>query len=128
MEKIIIKGLKIKANHGVLLQEKENGQLFILDMVAEIDVRKAQISDDLNHTVSYASMIKTATEVFTEQSYNLLECVANKVGTEILKEYPKLKSITVTVKKPDAPIDADFEYVAIEDTVTREQLIVGSME
>ncbi len=128
MEKIIIKGLKIKANHGVLPEEKEKGQLFILDMVAEIDVRKAQISDELNHTVSYAEMINTATEVFLARSYNLLECVANKVGTEILKTYPKLKSITVTVKKPDAPIDADFDYVAIEDTVTREQLIVGSME
>ena len=128
MEKIIIKGLKIKANHGVFEEEKRNGQFFILDIVSEIDVRKAQISDNLEHTVSYADMIGTVTRVFTEKSYNLLECVANKVGTEILREFPKLKSVTVTVKKPDAPIDADFEYVAIEDTVTREQMMVGTME
>ena len=91
-------------------------------------MRKAQISDDLNHTVSYAEMIATVERVFTGKSYNLLECVANKVCVALLEEYPKLKGVTVLVKKPDAPIDADFEYVAIEDTLTREQLVVGSME
>lgn len=128
MEKIIVKGLRINANHGVYEDEKKNGQLFILDLVAEIDVRKAQLSDELMHTVSYADMIDTAIRVFTAESCNLLECIANKVGTEILREYPKLKSVTVTVKKPNAPIDADFDYVAVEDTITREQMIVGSME
>jgi len=128
VEKIVIKGLKIKAYHGVLPEEKVQGQTFILDVCADIDVRKAQISDDLNHTVSYAEMISTVERVFTEKSYNLLECVANKVCVALLEEYPKLKGVTVLVKKPDAPIDADFEYVAIEDTLTREQLVVGSME
>lgn len=128
MEKIIIKGLRLRAYHGVHQFEKEKGQMFELDITAEIDVRKAQLSDDLEHTVSYSAMIKTTKEVFTAQSCNLLECIANKVGTEILRTYPKLKSVTVLVKKPEAPIDADFDYVAVEDTVTREQLIVGSLE
>ncbi len=128
MEKIIIKGLRLKAYHGVHQFEKENGQMFELDITAEIDVRKAQLSDDLEHTVSYSSMIKTVKEVFTAESCNLLECIANKVATEILRTYPKLKSVTILVKKPEAPIDADFDYVAVEDTVTREQLIVGSLE
>lgn len=128
MEKIIIKGLRLKAYHGVLPEEKVNGQMFELDITAEIDVRKAQLSDDLEHTVSYAEIIETVKEVFTAKSHNLLESIANKVGTEILLAYPKLKSVTVLLKKPEAPIDADFDYVAIEDTVTREQLMVGTME
>lgn len=128
MEKIIIKGLRLKAYHGVFEEEKKNGQMFELDITAEIDVKKAQISDDIDHTVSYAEIIETVKKVFTEKSHNLLESIANKVGTEILTTYPKLKSVTVLVKKPDAPIDADFDYVAIEKQITREQLMAGIME
>ncbi len=128
MEKIIIKGLKIRAFHGVNPEEKIDGQNFILDITAELDVKKAQLSDNVDHTVNYAKIIKTATAVFTEKSYNLIETVANKVGVEIMKEYPKLKSVTILLKKPEAPINADFEYVAVEEVITREQMMAETVE
>ncbi len=128
MEKIIIKGLKIRAFHGVNPEEKIDGQNFILDITAELDVKKAQLSDNVDHTVSYAKIIKTATAVFTEKSYNLIETAANKVGMEIMRTYPKLRSVTVLLKKPEAPIKADFEYVAVEDTITREQMMAETVE
>lgn len=128
MEKIIIKGLKIKAFHGVNPQEKTDGQNFILDITAELDVKKAQLSDNVEHTVSYSDIIKTTTAVFTEKSYNLIETAANKVGMEIMRTYPKLRSVTVLLKKPEAPIKADFEYVAVEDTITREQMMAETVE
>ncbi len=128
MEKIIIKGLKIRAFHGVNPEEKIDGQNFILDITAELDVKKAQLSDNVDHTVSYSDIIKTATAVFTEKSYNLIETVANKVGMEIMRTYPKLRSVTVLLKKPEAPIKADFEYVAVEDTITREQMMAETVE
>ncbi len=128
MEKIIIKGLKIKAFHGVHSEEKRDGQNFILDITAELDVKKAQLSDNVDHTVSYSDIIKTVTAVFTEKSYNLIETAANKVGMEIMRTYPKLRSVTVLLKKPEAPIKADFEYVAVEDTITREQMMAETVE
>lgn len=128
MEKIIIKGLKIRAFHGVNPEEKIDGQNFILDITAELDVKKAQLSDNVDHTVSYSDIIKTATAVFTEKSYNLIETAANKVGMEIMRTYPKLRSVTVLLKKPEAPIKADFEYVAVEDTITREQMMAETVE
>lgn len=122
MEKIIIKGLKIRAFHGVNPEEKVDGQNFILDITAQLDAKDAKLSDDVDNTVSYAKIIKTATAVFTEKSYNLIETAANKVGTEIIKTYPRLREVTVLLKKPEAPIKADFEYVAVEETITREGL------
>ena len=59
MEKIITKGLKIRAIHGVNPEEKIDGQNFILDITAELDVKKAQLSDNVDHTVSYSDIIKT---------------------------------------------------------------------
>ena len=121
MEKIIVKGLRLKAYHGVNPEEKINGQMFELDITALIDAKSANASDELDDTVSYAKIIKTARAVFTAESYNLIEYAANKVAKAIMEEYPKLESVTVLLKKPEAPISADFDYVAIEETITREE-------
>ena len=123
MDKIIIKGLKLFAYHGVNPEEKVDGQNFILDITAQLDATKAKLSDNVDDTVSYAKIIKTATAVFTAQSYDLIEAAANKVGMEIMKTYPQLQSVTVLLKKPEAPIKAEFDYVAVEETITREQMV-----
>ena len=77
--------------------------------------------EENNYKVKSYKIIKTARAVFTAESYNLIEYAANKVGMEIMKTYPKLKSVTVLLKKPEAPISADFDYVAVEETITREE-------
>ena len=123
MEKIIVKGLRLKAYHGVNPEEKIDGQMFELDITALIDAKIANASDELDDTVSYAKIIKTVRAVFTAESYNLIEYAANKVCMEIMKTYPKLKSVTVLLKKPEAPISADFDYVAVEETITREEFV-----
>ncbi len=119
MDKIIIKGLRIKAYHGVNPEEKENGQMFELDISALLDAKSARLSDNLDDTVSYAKMLKKAVAVFTAEKYDLLECAGDKVAEALLESFPKLQSVTVLVKKPEAPIKADFDYVALELTLTR---------
>lgn len=122
MEKIIIKGLKLFAYHGVNPEEKVDGQNFVLDITTELDAQKAESSDNVDNTVSYAKIIKTVRAVFTEKSYDLIETAANVVATEIMKAYPALQKVTVLLMKPEAPVKADFEYVAVEKTITREQI------
>jgi dihydroneopterin aldolase len=122
MEKIIIKGLKLFAYHGVNPEEKVDGQNFVLDITASLNADIAKASDNVDDTVSYAKIIKTARAVFTERSYDLIEVAANKVGVEIMKQYPRLQQVTVLLMKPEAPIKADFEYVAVEETITRDDM------
>ncbi len=119
MAKIIIKGLRLKAYHGVNPEEKENGQTFLLDITAQLDTKKAGLSDDLSDTVSYAKMIKTATAIFTAEKNDLIERAAERVASGLLSEYCALQSVTVLLKKPEAPINADFDYVAVEITKER---------
>ena len=40
MDKILIRGLRIFAFHGVNPEEKEDGQLFIIDLTAALDLRE----------------------------------------------------------------------------------------
>ena len=123
MEKIIIKGLKLYAYHGVNPEEKVDGQNFILDITATLNADTAKQSDNVDDTVSYAKIIKTVKAVFTEKSYDLIETAANKVGVSVMQAYPRLDSVTVLLMKPEAPVKADFEYVAVEETITREDLV-----
>lgn len=116
MDKIIIKGLRLFAYHGVNEEEKIHGQDFVIDLTASLDLTRPCESDDLNDTVSYAKIIKTVRRVFTAEKYDLIEKCAGEVASAVLEEYPEISEVTVRVMKPDAPISADFGYVAVEIT------------
>ncbi len=114
MDKILIRNLKIFAYHGVNEEEKINGQNFVFDIDLYVDYSRACYSDDLNDTVSYAKVIKTVRRIFTEEKYDLLEKAAQITCDAIFDEYKAVERIRLTLKKPEAPIDADFDYVGVE--------------
>ncbi len=114
MNKIIIKNLKVFAYHGVHQEEKLNGQNFILDAELETEKLKAYHTDNIKDAVNYSEVISEITKVFTKNPYNLLEKVAEQTVEHIFNTFEKVIKIDLTVKKPEAPINADFEYVAIK--------------
>ena len=113
MDSIIIKGLKLHANHGVNPDENEFGQWFVLDIEAELDLTSACASDRLKDTVSYADIIKSVTSVMQSNTFSLLECAAQSVIDRLFSDLPLLSYIKLTLKKPDAPINAEFDYVGV---------------
>ncbi len=119
MDKMTIRGLKIFAYHGVNPEEKENGQVFIIDLDYYLDLENACKSDDLNETVSYSKVVKTIRGVFTAGSCDLIERAAQIICDALFEEYERIKKIKITLKKPDAPVSADFEYMAV--TLVRER-------
>ncbi|MCC8016911.1 MAG: dihydroneopterin aldolase [Clostridiales bacterium] len=113
MDKIIIKGLKIFAYHGVNPEEKEKGQNFIFDIILYVNINKACRSDNVEDTVSYANVVKTVRKIFTSEKYNLIEKCAQITADEILNEYDEVFKVDLTLKKPQAPVNADFDYMAV---------------
>lgn len=120
-DKIIVKGLKIYAYHGVNPEEKEDGQNFILDIISKVNLEKPCESDNVDDTVSYAKIIKEATKIFLSEKNDLLERAAKRVADGLLERFEKIEEVTILLKKPEAPIKADFDYVAVEITVEREK-------
>lgn len=114
MDKILIRDLKIFAYHGVNPEEKEQGQDFVFDIDLSVNMTKACHSDDVNDTVSYAKVIKTVRRVCTEDKYDLLEKVAEVTARAILEEYPEVFNVSITLKKPNAPVKADFGWVGVQ--------------
>ena len=120
MDKILIKNLKIYAYHGVNEAEKQNGQIFLIDVKLKFkSLSNACLSDDINDTISYSKIIKTVSKVATENKYNLLETLAEKIASTILNEYSLAQKVSVCVKKPMAPIKASFDYVGVKITRSR---------
>ena len=115
MDKIVIKGMRVYAYHGVNPEEKEKGQPFILDLTLSADLSRAGCTDDLNDTVNYSHVAKTAIRVMGEQKDDLIERAATRVAEALLADFP-VREVTVLLKKPRAPIAGDFDYVAVEIT------------
>lgn len=113
MDKIIIKNLKVYSYHGVNDEEKVRGQEFVVDAILELDLSTACESDNINDTVSYAKVIKTIGKVMGRESYNLLEKLSMQIIKEIFLLYTSVESVEICVKKPMAPIKANFDYVAV---------------
>lgn len=114
---IFVRGLVIHARHGVLEHEAEIAQRFVIDIQLYTDLSNASCSDHLDDTVSYSDVVATATAAFKSKSCNLLEYAAGAVADAILMQHPRIRSLSVTVHKPHAPIPAIFENVGV--TISR---------
>lgn len=119
MDKIIIKDLKLFCYHGVNPEEKIDGQNFIFDIEASVDLTKPCLTDNVDDTVSYAKIIKTVRHVAQGEVNDLLERVSQRVCDALFECYPQIEALTILLKKPEAPINADFSYVAVQIERTR---------
>ena len=68
MDKIMIDGLEIFANHGVFPEENKLGQKFVISAVLWTDTRPAGCSDDLNQSINYGEVSQRITE-FVQKKY-----------------------------------------------------------
>ena len=114
MERIQITGLELFAFHGVNPEERQHGQVFLLDMLLEADLTRARGSDNLEDTVNYAKVVKTAAAAFTGQPCNLIERAAEITARAVLEGFPAVEAVTVRVHKPDAPVKLPFGDISIE--------------
>ena len=120
---IIIKGLKVFAYHGVNPEEKQYGQNFLIDIRAYADLSEPCKSDDVDDTVSYAKIIKSVKRIFTYEKDDLIERAAMRVLEGLFDEFDALTKIRITIKKPDAPIKSEFDFVGVEITRQRQDMI-----
>ena len=119
MDRIYIKGLDVFAYHGVMPKEKRDGQRFVLDITLDCDLSRAGRTDRLEDTVDYTAVMDAAVQAMTENSYDLIERAASRTAEAILRAEEKVERVTLCLRKPEAPIDKIFDYVAVE--ITRER-------
>ena len=116
MDTITLTGLRVWGRHGVLPEERRDGQDFVVDVVLSVDTRPAAASDDLADTVDYATLADRLAAVVAGEPVDLIETLASRLAEVCLAD-ERVISARVTVRKPAAPIPHAFSDVAV--TVVR---------
>ncbi len=114
---IALTGLRVRGFHGVLPEERRDGQDFVVDVVLGLDVSAAAATDDLALTVDYGVLAERLAAVVEGEPVDLLETLASRLAQECLTG--QVVSVEVTVHKPSAPIARAFTDVSV--TVRRQR-------
>ncbi|MEO0054139.1 MAG: hypothetical protein RLZZ50_86 [Verrucomicrobiota bacterium] len=116
---IHLKKLRFHGRHGVLPEEAVLGQPWIIDLDLVVDIAQAAATDDLAHAVNYADVYSLCQHIVVNERFALVEALANRILSSVLAAHPRVKSATVTVHKPQAPIPGIHDGIAITATLAR---------
>ncbi len=106
-------GLKFSARHGVRPEEKTMPQPFEVDVEISCDLSAAIVSDRLEDTVNYSSVISIVREVVNGKHCQLIESLAGRL-VEKLSTILHEGEVTVRVRKPRAPVEVPFDTIEFE--------------
>jgi dihydroneopterin aldolase len=116
VDRVTLRGLKIRGHHGVFEHERRDGQLFVVDLVLGLDTAPAAAGDDLTATVHYGVVAEQVAAVVGGEPVDLIETLAQRIADSCLG-HEVVQEVEVTVHKPDAPITVPFDDVTV--TITR---------
>jgi len=109
---IQVLGIRAFGHHGVLPQERRDGQSFVVDLDVELGLSAAAASDGLHDTVDYAALAARTVDLVESDPVDLIETVAGRVAAMVLED-PRVDAVTVTVHKPEAPVGVPFTDVLV---------------
>jgi dihydroneopterin aldolase/2-amino-4-hydroxy-6-hydroxymethyldihydropteridine diphosphokinase len=125
MDKIHIKNLEVFAYHGVFAEERKHGQVFVISATLYMDLRSAGKTDDFARTLDYGEICHVIKAFVRDNTFDLIETVAERLAELLLVEYHVLHKIWLEVKKPDAPIPFNIEAVSVEIERSRHTAFIG---
>lgn len=112
-DRIEIEGLFGFGYHGLFDDERENGQGFIVDLVMDLDFTEVSKSDLIEDTVNYAAICDLVHAQIIGPPVSLIEKLAAQIAERVLREFPKIKTVRVTVHKPDAPVAVKVRDISV---------------
>lgn len=118
-DSIEIKGLFGFGYHGLFDDERENGQGFLVDLILNMDLSKVSKSDLIEDTVNYSTVCDLVLAQIIGPPVTLIERLAGQIAELILRDYPMVESVRVTVHKPDAPVAAKVKDISVSIKRTR---------
>lgn len=107
-DQIEIRSLRLLGVHGLLPEERRRPQPFELDLDVVVDLAAAGSSDDLSDSVDYGAVTAAARQVVEDESFGLLEALADHLSRAVLAVDPRIAEVTVAVRKLHPPVPADL--------------------
>jgi dihydroneopterin aldolase len=112
-DEIHIEQLEVFARIGVPEEERTNPQRLTVSISFWPYQQTRDLADKIDQTVNYSAVAEETKKFVRDQSVNLIETLADRLATHLLKTFP-IQKVTVEVRK--FPLQ-DAKYVSA--TVTR---------
>ena len=103
-------GLELRGYHGVLEEERRDGQRFLYDLW--LDVGDGVGSDRIEEAADYRDVVACVREV-NDVPRQLLETLATAVAETLLERFD-VERVRVRVRKPDVALPVEFSAVTVE--------------
>ncbi len=110
--------MRFYAYHGVLPQEREIGNVFVVNMTLDADITAACRSDEVGDTINYAEVFELV-KAEMQQPSKLLEHLAGRIMERVITVFPQISTVSVSVAKMHPPVNGEMEKAAIVLTATR---------
>jgi dihydroneopterin aldolase/2-amino-4-hydroxy-6-hydroxymethyldihydropteridine diphosphokinase len=116
-------GLRVRGFHGVLAEERRDGQDFLVDVTLTVGT---PATDDLARTADYGALAQRLAADVARDPVDLLETLAQRLLDTCLAT-PLVQAATVRVHKPSAPIPLPFDDVTVTASRRRTSWTVLSL-
>lgn len=120
--RILIEQLEVHAYHGWHAHEEEFGQPFTVDLELEADISREADSDDLQHALDYAAIVRVTRKLFVEKRYKLVEAAAASLARGLLSQFPRVRAVEIRVRKLKPPIPERIDAVGVKLRMERADL------
>ena len=109
--RIALHGIEVHGYHGVLDDERREGQRFLFDVELELGEEAAR-TDRIEDAVDYRDVAAAVREVSDARAHHLLESLVVAVADELLARFP-VTAVRVAVHKPDLRLDPPAERAVV---------------
>jgi dihydroneopterin aldolase len=110
---IRLRDIQCYAYHGVLEEEKQKGNTFLVDVSIVVDDPLGMPSDDIQDTLDYRCVC-TIVQQEMQQPSDLLEHVAWPIKYALQTSFPQAREVKVKVANQSPPLDLPVAWAEVE--------------
>lgn len=127
LTRVRVHDLCLFGHHGVHAEETRLGQRFYISLEVQADLSTAIAGDDYTQAVCYGQLCQSAERVFQAEPCKLIETLAGRICAAVLADCPAVEDVSVTVRKPSAPVPHVVEDVSVTVAQRREHRVGFSL-
>jgi 7,8-dihydroneopterin aldolase/epimerase/oxygenase len=109
---IELHGILLHGFHGVLEQERRDGQRFVVDVELDLEHDQASRTDRIEDAVDYREVVARVKAISDDRAFHLLEAFTAAIADALVAEFP-VTAARVRVRKPDVVLEPPVEFAAV---------------
>jgi dihydroneopterin aldolase len=97
-DRVRIEQLELEAHIGVTEEERSRSQRLVLNLSVWPRMPFDQLQDNLDRTVNYVELCRTARQFVENRADKLIETLASELASHVLEKFP-VRAVEIEVRK-----------------------------